>query len=129
MILSDHGQAQGQPFADRYGEDLAGLVARLAQSEVAASDASVEGWGRTRELVGELASTSGVGGRSMQSASEAMDKRDRNEPDVVGPGAPAKTGTDGRGKGKKEKKAKQAEGDETFHVFGSGQPRTDLCAR
>ena len=120
VILSDHGQAQGQPFADRYGEDLAGLVARLARSDVAASDASVEGWGRTRELVDELSSSSGVGGRSMQSASDAMDKRSRNQPDVVGPGTPAKAGTDGRGKGKKEKRAKQAEGDETFHVFGSG---------
>lgn len=122
MILSDHGQAQGLPFADRYGEDLAGLVARLARSDVAASDDSIEGWGRTRALVGELASTSGVGGRSMQSASEAMDKRDRNEPDIVAPGTPAKADANGpdRAKGKKERKATQAHGDETFHVFGSG---------
>ena len=46
MILSDHGQSQGAIFADRYGEDLATLVARLAQSDVASSDDSVEGWGR-----------------------------------------------------------------------------------
>jgi uncharacterized membrane protein YvlD (DUF360 family) len=120
VILSDHGQAQGQIFADRYGEDLAGLVARLAQSDVAASDDSVEGWGRTRELVGELASPSGIGGRSMQSASEAMDKRDRNDPDTVAPGHQAKTGAKGRNTGKKGKRSTQAEGDETFHVFGSG---------
>ena len=55
VILSDHGQAQGTPFADRFGEDLATLVARLARSDVAASDEDVEGWGRTRALVGELA--------------------------------------------------------------------------
>ena len=54
VILSDHGQAQGAIFADRYGEDLASLVARLAQSDVASFDDSVEGWGRTRALVGEL---------------------------------------------------------------------------
>src|SRR4051812_13813009 len=35
VILSDHGQAQGAIFLDRYGEDLATLVARLAQSDVA----------------------------------------------------------------------------------------------
>ena len=83
MILSDHGQSQGPRFADRYGEDLASVVARLAQSDVASSDDDVEGWGRTRALVDELSSPSGVTGRSMQSASAAMDKRDRNEPDAV----------------------------------------------
>ena len=111
VILSDHGQAQGAIFADRYGEDLASLVARLAQSDVASSDDSVEGWGRTRALVGELASPDGVGGRAMQSAANAMDKGDRNEPDAVA-ATPATKG----GKGK----AKPATGDETFHVFGSG---------
>jgi len=58
----------------------------------------------------------------MQSASEAMDKNDRNDPDMVAPGAPPKADANGprKPKGKKERKAKQAEGDETFHVFGSG---------
>ena len=111
VILSDHGQAQGAIFADRYGEDLASLVARLAQSDVASSDDSVEGWGRTRALVGELASPDGVGGRAMQSAANAMDKGDRNEPDAVA-ATPATKGNKG--------KAKPATGDETFHVFGSG---------
>jgi uncharacterized membrane protein YvlD (DUF360 family) len=121
VILSDHGQSQGQIFADRYGEDLAGLVARLARSDVAASDDSIEGWGRTQALVGELASTSGVAGRSMQSASDAMEKRDRNEPDAVGPGTRAKAGVNRPGKSKgKDKTPAEAEGDETFHVFGSG---------
>lgn len=120
VVLSDHGQSQGQVFADRYGEDLAGLVARLARSDVAASDDSVEGWGRTRELVGELASPSGVAGRSMQSASQAMDKRDRNDPDAVAPGSRAETATRGKDRGRKDEKSPQAVGDETFHVFGSG---------
>jgi len=111
VILSDHGQSQGAIFADRYGEDLASLVARLAQSDVASFDDSVEGWGRTRALVGELASSDGVGGRAMQSAANAMDKGDRNEPDAVA-ATPATKG----GKGK----AEPATGDETFHVFGSG---------
>ena len=51
VALSDHGQAQGEIFADRYGEDLSRLVARLAGADVAASDRDVEGWGRTQVLV------------------------------------------------------------------------------
>ena len=62
VILSDHGQAQGTPFADRYGEDLASLVARLAHADVATSDDSVEGWGRTQALVNELAALERDGG-------------------------------------------------------------------
>ena len=81
VILSDHGQSQGAIFADRYGEDLAALVARLADSEVAASDDSVEGWGRTQALVDELASAGNVSGRGMTSASRAMDKSSRNQPE------------------------------------------------
>ena len=102
VILSDHGQAQGTPFAERYGEDLATVVARLSRSQVSSSDDDVEGWGRTRGLVGELSSGSGVTGRSMTSAAAAMDKRDPNRPSAPGPGS-----TD-------------VVGDETFHVFGSG---------
>ncbi len=102
VILSDHGQAQGTPFAERYGEDLATVVARLSRSQVSSSDDDVEGWGRTRGLVGELSSGSGVTGRSMTSAAAAMDKRDPNQPSELGPGS-----TD-------------VVGDETFHVFGSG---------
>jgi hypothetical protein len=48
-----------------------------------------------------------------------MDKRDRNEPDAVGPGKAPKAGGEGRSRGR-DKKDAQAEGDETFHVFGSG---------
>ena len=110
VILSDHGQSQGAIFADRYGEDLAGLVARLANSDVAASDDSVEGWGRTQALVDELASPGSVSGRRMTSASRAMDKASRNQPDAVTPGDTiSPLGRPGT-----------ATGEETFHVFGSG---------
>ena len=120
VILSDHGQAQGTPFADRYGEDLASLVARLSQSDVASSDDSVEGWGRTQALVNELASTRGVAGRGLQTASNAMDRRDRNEPSAVAPAA-APSSSGGRAVPREaSKKGPSASGDETFHVFGSG---------
>jgi len=109
VIVSDHGQSQGAIFADRYGEDLAALVARLADSDVAASDDSVEGWGRTQALVDELASPGSVGGRRMTSASQAMDKSSRNQPDQVTPGDTTARSAD-----------RNATGEETFHVFGSG---------
>ncbi len=126
VILSDHGQSQGAIFADRYGEDLASLVARLAQSDVASFDDYVEGWGRTRALVGELASPDGVGGRAMQSAANAMDKGDRNEPDAVA-AAPAPTGgkSSKGGKGKTE----AATGDRDLPRLRVRQPRPDLRAR
>jgi hypothetical protein len=114
VILSDHGQSQGATFADRYGEDLATLVARLADSDVAASDDSVEGWGRTQALVDELASPDSMGGRRMASASRAMDKSSRNQPDQVTPG----TGTPSRVSERSEDRS--ATGAATFHVFGSG---------
>jgi hypothetical protein len=51
VVLSDHGQSQGEVFADRYGEDLASLVGRLADVDVtAALDADAEGAGRVHGL-------------------------------------------------------------------------------
>jgi hypothetical protein len=105
VVLSDHGQAQGAVFADRYGEDLATVVARLAEAEVAVSDQDVEGWGRTKGLVDELGSGDGVTARTMRSASDAMARQGKDQADSVGPGNSRSEGTDG---------------DETFHVFGSG---------
>ncbi len=106
ILLSDHGQAQGATFADRYGEELAAVVSRLAASDVAISNGDVEGWGRTRLLVDELATGRGMGSSAMRRASETMEKNDRNEPDTV----------DSR----RANSQAAAKGDETFHVFGSG---------
>ncbi|MEV0288024.1 MULTISPECIES: phage holin family protein [unclassified Kribbella] len=106
VILSDHGQAQGTTFADRYGEELAVVVSRLAAADVAVSSEPVEGWGRTRILVDELATGSGVSGRTMRNAAEAMQRRGHDEADAVDAGTSRRSG--------------KAEGDEEFHVFGSG---------
>lgn len=100
VILSDHGQAQGTPFEERYGEDLAALVARLSSSSVSASDDDVEGWGRARGLVDELSAGEGVAAKGMSSAGAAMDRRDPNLPEKVGSETPTS--------------------DDVFHVFGSG---------
>jgi uncharacterized membrane protein YvlD (DUF360 family) len=51
VVLSDHGQSQGEVFADRYGEDLATLVGRMADADVAgALEADAEGAGRVHGL-------------------------------------------------------------------------------
>jgi Type I phosphodiesterase / nucleotide pyrophosphatase len=106
VILSDHGQAQGTPFADRYGEELAVVVSRLAAADVAMSSEAVEGWGRTRILVDELATGDGVSGRTMRNAAEAIQRRGHDQADAVDAGGGGRSG--------------KAEGDEEFHVFGSG---------
>lgn len=103
VVLSDHGQAQGATFADRYGEDLAAVVARLSQAAVAASAEDVEAWARTEALVDDLAGGQGVGARTMRNASGAIRRHDRNQPERFDdPGSATATGR------------------ETFHVFGSG---------
>jgi uncharacterized membrane protein YvlD (DUF360 family) len=106
VLLSDHGQAQGTPFADQYGEELAVVVSRLAAADVAVSAASVEGWGRTRVLVDELATGHGVSGRTMRGAAGALQRHEPDEARAVEAGERRRSGG--------------AEGDEEFHVFGSG---------
>ena len=107
VVLSDHGQAQGETFAARYQEELPAVVARLSRNDVAAADADVEGWGRTQVLVDELGTGSGASGKGMRSAAQAMRRRGRDESDEVQP--------DRQGA-----RDRPAEGDEVFHVFGSG---------
>ncbi len=46
VVLSDHGQSQGEVFADRFGEELSDVVARLAKREVAGGETSTEGAAR-----------------------------------------------------------------------------------
>jgi hypothetical protein len=110
VVLSDHGQAQGSTFRDRYGEDLSGLVSRLAQAGVTSSEGDIEGWGRTQVLVDELASGKGAGPHMMRNVSGAMgrdgesDHRDRDASVRRSVGSPSS----------------DAVHDQTFHVFGSG---------
>lgn len=50
VVLSDHGQSQGEVFADRFGEDLGAVVSRLAQRAVAGTEVNTEGASRVRSL-------------------------------------------------------------------------------
>lgn len=69
VVLSDHGQSQGAIFADRYGEDLATLVGRLAEAPVLDAVANEEGSGALNSMVAGSASTDTVLGRALDRAS------------------------------------------------------------
>src|ERR671913_21074 len=70
VVLSDHGQSQGQTFRDRFGADLGQVCTELMNVEVASVDAPVEDWGRVDSLAGDLAG-SGATGRAASRASAA----------------------------------------------------------
>ena len=70
VVLSDHGQSQGQTFRDRFGADLGEVCTRLMEEEVASLDAPVEEWGRVESLAEELAG-SGVTGKAANRAAAA----------------------------------------------------------
>jgi uncharacterized membrane protein YvlD (DUF360 family) len=65
-VLSDHGQTQGAPFRQRYGETLEELVHRaLAQGEVYAPAAVDEAWGNVGAVLADAGQEPGVGGRTL----------------------------------------------------------------
>jgi hypothetical protein len=74
VVLSDHGQSQGQTFRDRFEADLGEVCTRLMKEHVASLDAPVEGWGRVDSLAEDL-SGSGVTGRAARRAAAASSQR------------------------------------------------------
>ena len=54
VLLSDHGQSQGEPFAARYGAELSELCATLSHSETTGIEHSVEGWGHVDAVLEDL---------------------------------------------------------------------------
>ncbi|KQN86403.1 phage holin family protein [Arthrobacter sp. Leaf69] len=73
VVLSDHGQSQGTPFADRYGQSLGDLCAELMQEDVQNVDASVEGLGRADSIAGDVAA-GGMTGKLAVRAGEGLAK-------------------------------------------------------
>jgi len=63
VVLSDHGQSQGEPFASAYGIDLATLCSQLMAEKVASVQADVEGWGRAGAMAEDAAVGGGLSGR------------------------------------------------------------------
>jgi Type I phosphodiesterase / nucleotide pyrophosphatase len=70
VVVSDHGQSQGQTFLDRFGADLGEVCTRLMEEKVASVDAPVEGWGRVDSLAEDLAGA-GITGRAARRAADA----------------------------------------------------------
>ena len=54
VVLSDHGQSQGEPFASRHGTGLSELCGELTQSHPTGIESSVEGWGRVDSVLEDL---------------------------------------------------------------------------
>ncbi|GAA2128112.1 phage holin family protein [Arthrobacter humicola] len=73
IVLSDHGQSQGTPFADRYGQTLGDLCADLIHAHVQNVDASVEGLGRADSIAGDI-SARGMTGKLAGRADEVLTK-------------------------------------------------------
>ena len=72
VLLSDHGQSQGEPFAARYGIDLSDLCRSLTHSETTGIEGSIEGWGRVDSVLEDLGGTRTTG--VQQAASRRVDK-------------------------------------------------------
>ena len=83
VVLSDHGQSQGAIFADRYGEDLAALVSRLADATALGAVENAEGSGALNSMVAGNADRDTVMGRALERASSriAADAFDEKEGD------------------------------------------------
>ncbi|GAA1774344.1 phage holin family protein [Nocardioides hankookensis] len=75
VVLSDHGQSQGEVFADRYGEDLAALVSRLSDSAAIASTGNAEGRGSLQSMVAGGAGDDTVLGRALRRASDRAEEQ------------------------------------------------------
>ncbi len=69
VVLSDHGQTQGRPFRQRYGETLEELVrGALEQGEVYAPAAVDEAWGDVGAVLADASQEPSVGGRMLARA-------------------------------------------------------------
>jgi uncharacterized membrane protein YvlD (DUF360 family) len=69
VVLSDHGQTQGAPFRQRYGETLEQVVRdALARGEVRAPAAVDEAWGDVGAVLADARQDASVGGRALARA-------------------------------------------------------------
>jgi hypothetical protein len=90
VVLSDHGQSQGDPFAVRHGIDLGGLCAELMTEKVDSLESNVESWGRAGSLFDDLG---GQGSRS-ERAAQSIANRMRHHVDGDVGGAAERTAGD-----------------------------------
>jgi uncharacterized membrane protein YvlD (DUF360 family) len=72
VVLSDHGQTQGRPFRQRYGETLEEVVrGALEQGDVYAPAAVDEAWGDMGAVLADASQEPSVGGRLLARATSA----------------------------------------------------------
>ena len=74
VAMSDHGQSQGTPFADLYGESLGDLCGRLIDEQVESVDEAIEGWGRVEALADDMEG-GGLTGKMAGRAAETSRRR------------------------------------------------------
>ncbi|MDZ5623050.1 phage holin family protein [Nocardioides sp. HM23] len=72
VLLSDHGQSQGEPFALRHGIELSDLCRSLTDSQTTGIEAGIEGWGRVDSVLEDLGRTGTTA--MQQAASRRVDK-------------------------------------------------------
>ena len=106
VVLSDHGQSQGEVFADRYGEDLSALVQRLSDADVLEAASNEEGSGSLNSMMAASSDPDTVIGRALGKASDRFSAQKFEAADRAAASERAKTDTD--------------ETEDQFLVFGSG---------
>ena len=74
VVLSDHGQTQGRPFRQRYGQTLEELVeaASTGDGDVMAPAAVAESWGELGGWLTEIGTDDSAGGRIMARATRSF---------------------------------------------------------
>ena len=102
VVVSDHGQSQGEPFAARFGIDLGDLCSDLMAQKVQSVASDIEGWGRAGAIATDVAGT-GLSGKVAARAAARVDA--------------------GRGRGRRRR---LRGGDQRARL---GQPRPALRAR
>ncbi|GAA1957449.1 phage holin family protein [Nocardioides panacihumi] len=110
VVLSDHGQSQGEIFADRYGEELAALVARLADSTALDAVRNAEGSGSLNSMVASAGGRDSVMGRALDRVSDHL--TDDTSGAVAEPRPTAQATT--------QEDTQEAAPANRFMVFGSG---------
>jgi uncharacterized membrane protein YvlD (DUF360 family) len=72
VVLSDHGQTQGAPFRQRYGETLEDVVrGALTRGDVHAPAAVDEAWGDVGAVLADARQEPGVAGRTLARATRS----------------------------------------------------------
>jgi uncharacterized membrane protein YvlD (DUF360 family) len=122
VVLSDHGQTQGAPFRQRYGETLQEVVrGALARGEVYAPAAVDEAWGDVGAVLADARQDPSVGGRMLARATSA---RSVEGTVALGPNREALAERSVRGaapaKGAEEKGKEKAQGDEAVVMVSGG---------